>query len=91
MRSCSFFLFAQVSKSFEVSSGQCTYHKNLIVESGEQVCFSKKPVVECGSTCKPEGYSQKRVDYTCLSRNKTARYTYIYIYTILLVLPQLQS
>ena len=74
LTSAYFLLLIQVSRSFEASLGKCTYHKNRIIESGEEICFSKKPVVECGSTCKPEGYSSKNVHYTCMSRgSKTSK------------------
>merc|ERR1712018_1028923 len=55
------------------SSGECTKIHHEIVDkySKNELCFSMIPIVECGSSCHPEGGRKLRlsVSFTCMSKS----------------------
>ena len=50
----------------ESLSGECMKHHHEIVDkySRNELCFSRIPILECGSSCHPAGVREKRVSFT---------------------------
>lgn len=57
-------------KSFERLSGPCTRHAHELLERPSQHCFSKRPVTECGPTCRPSSVSTKSIEFVCMSKGR---------------------
>merc|ERR1711990_943819 len=55
----------------ESLSGECMKHHHEIVDkySRNELCFSRIPILECGSSCHPAGVREKRVSFTCMSKS----------------------
>merc|ERR1711934_1344337 len=55
----------------ESLSGECMMHLHEIVDkpSRNELCFSRIPILECGSACHPAGVREKRVSFTCMSKS----------------------
>merc|ERR1712190_269913 len=54
-----------------LGGSECSKHYHEIVEkhSKNQLCFSRIPLLECGTSCHAVGMRQKRVSYTCMSKS----------------------
>ena len=48
------------------SPRQCMMHRHEIVDNSSmnEICFSRIPILECGSTCHSVGLREKRVSFT---------------------------
>merc|ERR1711913_213673 len=54
------------------SSGECTKMHHEIVDkyNKNELCFSMIPIVECGSSCQPDGGELNiSVSFTCMSKS----------------------
>lgn len=53
------------------SPGKCESHHHEIVDtfSLDEICFSRIPVLECGSRCHSVGLREKRVSFTCMAKD----------------------
>ena len=57
---------SSISIQSESLSGKCMMHMHEIVDkySRNELCFSRIPILECGSACHPAGVREKRVSFT---------------------------
>merc|ERR1712037_894545 len=62
---------SSISIQSESLSGECMMHMHEIVDkySRNEPCFSRIPILECGSACHPAGMREKRVSFTCMSKS----------------------
>merc|ERR1712037_654110 len=62
---------SSISIQSESLSGECMMHMHEIVDkySRNELCFSRIPILECGSACHPAGMREKRVSFTCMSKS----------------------
>merc|ERR1711934_1016049 len=62
---------SSISIQSESLSGECMMHMHEIVDkySRNELCFSKIPILECGSACHPAGVREKRVSFTCMTKS----------------------
>merc|ERR1712037_441225 len=68
---------SSISIQSESLSGECMMHLHEIVDkpSRNELCFSRIPILECGSACHPAGVREKRVSFTCMSKsNRRTQY-----------------
>ena len=78
-------LLSQVVNSYKKDSGSCLRHVNLVQERPGQICFSKRPITQCGPACKAsgsgngqdnQGKKEKTVQFGCL--NSSSRMAELY-------------
>ena len=65
----------KVMGSYKVKTGSCTRHQHEIIEKPSELCFSRRPVIDCSPRCLPSGPGSvvdKQVSYTCMIKNRTA-------------------
>lgn len=65
----------KVVESFKVATGPCISHQHEIIERPSELCFSRRPVVDCSPRCKPTRGTvvPKNVSFTCMPKNRTGR------------------
>ncbi len=51
---------------------QCTRHVHQIIERSSTICFSRRPMTECGQGCRSTQQVQKTASFTCLPKGRTA-------------------
>jgi hypothetical protein len=58
------------------NGGRCTIHHHELIEKRGQLCFSRKPVIECGASCRAESMVEKKISFGCLPKDSriTERY-----------------
>jgi len=50
-------------------AGECMEHHHEMVDQGNRFCFSKIPLLECGSACHSVGRRDKEIGFTCMSKS----------------------
>merc|ERR1719328_22720 len=60
-----------LSGSESLSGSECMKHYHDVIDkhSRDEYCFSRIPLLECGSTCHSVGMREKRVSYTCMPKS----------------------
>merc|ERR1711902_5849 len=60
-----------LSGSETLSGSECMKHYHDVIDkhSRNEYCFSRIPLLECGSECHSVGMREKRVSYTCMSKS----------------------
>nr|QPN77961.1 vitellogenin precursor [Centris tarsata] len=51
---------------------KCSGHKIEVVEAGDKICFSKRPVTYCTGGCSATSTRAKSYDFHCMERNQRA-------------------
>jgi hypothetical protein len=69
----------KVLRAYEAHAGKCTVHRHEIIDRGDRLCFSRTPVTECSSSCRPSsssggGLTEKKVSFACLDKNRAAKH-----------------
>merc|ERR1719232_359384 len=62
---------AILSGSESLSGSECRKHHHDVIDkhTRNEYCFSRIPLLECGSACHSVGMREKRVSYTCMSKS----------------------
>uniref|UniRef100_A0A8D9A635 Vitellogenin-1 n=1 Tax=Cacopsylla melanoneura TaxID=428564 RepID=A0A8D9A635_9HEMI len=55
------------------SGGQSYSSRTKVVEQGNQICFSAKPLPVCSEGYQPEDTTEKYVDFVCVNNDQQAR------------------
>merc|ERR1719373_1435211 len=60
-----------LSGSESLSGSECMKHYHDVIDkhTRNEYCFSRIPLLECGSECHSAGMREKRVSYTCMSKS----------------------
>merc|ERR1719471_1745904 len=60
-----------LSGSESLSGSECMKHHHNVIDkhTRNEYCFSRIPLLECGSACHSVGMREKRVSYTCMSKS----------------------
>merc|ERR1712010_260854 len=60
-----------LSGSGSLSGSECMKHYHEVIDkhSRNEYCFSRIPLLECGSECHSVGMREKRVSFTCMSKS----------------------